>query len=46
MDGCRERMQAKKEADAKEQEEKAEERKRLEEEAAATGDLSLLDMLG
>ena len=43
---CRERLQAKKEADAKREQEAAEEKKRLEEQAAATGDLSILGLLG
>eukprot|EP01046_Picozoa_sp_COSAG06_P027094 COSAG06_NODE_2369_length_6995_cov_7.327001_5_plen_83_part_00 len=43
---CRERTQAKKEADAKREQEAAEEKKRLEEQAAETGDLSILGLLG
>jgi hypothetical protein len=42
----RERTQAKKEADAKREQEAAEEKKRLEEQAAETGDLSILGLLG
>ena len=42
----RERLQAKKEAEAKREQEAAEEKKRLEEQAAATGDLSILGLLG